>query len=80
MDKIIFLANEAAVIRYGQTKNLDKFEYNITNSTYSADSMCDSPANTTGFWNPGYIFNGLLKNLQPNTRYYYSYGAENVSY
>ena len=73
------LVKEAAIVQYGQTRKLEKLENNISATTYTADSMCEPPANTTGFWNPGYIYNGLLKDLKPNTRYFYSYGTKNVN-
>ena len=63
------------VVRYGLTKNLDMAEYAHTTSTYTKDSMCQAAANDKGFWHPGYTYNVLLKNLKPNTRYYYSYGT-----
>lgn len=40
--------------------------------------MCEEPANSTGFWDPGYTYDIFLKNLKPNTRYFYSYGVEGV--
>ena len=48
-------------------------------STYAAYSMCGAPANSTGFWHPGFTYDVLLQNLRANTRYYYSYGTEDVS-
>ena len=60
---------EPPVVRYGLTKNLDQSEYAHTTSTYTADSMCQTPATGHGFWHPGYTYNVLLKNLKPNTRY-----------
>ena len=53
-------------------------EYEVTVHTYTADSMCMAPANSTGFRHPGYIYDIVLRNLQPNTRYYYSYGTADV--
>ena len=64
------------LVRYGLTKNLDMVEYAHTTNTYSADSMCQTPATGKGFWHPGYTYDVLLKNLKSNTRYYYSYGTE----
>ena len=48
--------------------------------TYKASDMCEAPANdnTTWFWDPGYIYDVLLTDLDPNTRYYYSCGTEEV--
>ena len=54
-------------------------EYEVTVHTYTADSMCMSPANSTGFWHPGYIYDVVLKDLTPNQRYYYSFGTTEAS-
>ena len=53
--------------------------YKVLVHTYTADSMCQAPANSNGFWHPGFIYDVLLTNLTANTRYYYSYGTEDVS-
>lgn len=53
-------------------------ETKYTAKTYSAKSMCAPPANTTGYWDPGYIYDVLLTGLKPNTRYYYTVGAGQV--
>ena len=47
--------------------------------TYKASDMCGPNANTTGFKDPGYMYDVLLKDLKPSTRYYYSYGSKGVS-
>ena len=46
--------------------------------TYTADDMCAAPANSAQFVDPGFIHDVLLTNLEPGTRYYYSYGSEKV--
>ena len=53
-------------------------EHEVSIWTYRASDMCLSPANTTGFWKPGNIHDAVLKGLEPNTRYFYSYGSEGV--
>lgn len=50
-------------------------EREFSRHTYTKDSMCHSPANSYGYYNPGYTYDVLLRNLRPNTRYYYSYGT-----
>ena len=70
--------NTPAQVRYGPTKELEFTEREVSMWTYSASDMCLSPANTTGFWKPGNIFDVVLKGLEPNTRYFYSYGSEGV--
>ena len=51
-----------------------------TVNTYQASDMCTPNANTTGFWYPGHIYDVVLTGLEPNTRYYYSCGTEEVKY
>lgn len=63
-------------VRYGKTKSLEQNETAFTARTYSASDMCEPNANTTGFWDPGYIYDVLLTDLEVNTRYYYSCGTE----
>ena len=68
------------VVRYGTTKHLSMKENTYLVHTYTADSMCQDDAKGKGFWHPGYTYDFLLKNLIPNTMYYYSYGTEDVSH
>ncbi|XP_066910736.1 uncharacterized protein [Clytia hemisphaerica] len=68
--------SEGIQVRYGKTKDLDKTQTKYTVKTYKASDMCESPANTTGFWDAGYIYDVLLTDLEPNTRYYYSCGSK----
>ncbi|XP_066919291.1 uncharacterized protein, partial [Clytia hemisphaerica] len=64
-----------AVVKYGLTKDLKMSNTNVKASTYQAWDMCAPPANTTGFWDPGYQYDVLLTGLLPNRRYYYAYGS-----
>ena len=50
----------------------------FTYKTYKGSDMCEPLANTTGFWDPGYLYDVLLTDLEPNTRYFYSCGSEEV--
>lgn len=78
--KIVFLfLVSKPIVKYGLTPNLDKVETEYLEHTYKASDMCEEPANSTGYWDPGYTYDVVLKNLKPNTRYYYSFGTENVS-
>ena len=72
--------SEGIQVRYGKTKEMDKTQTKYTVKTYKASDMCEAPANTTGFWDPGYIYDVLLTDLEPNTRYYYSCGTEEVKH
>lgn len=66
------------VVKYGLTPNLGQTETSHVGHTYEASDMCEEPANSTGFWDPGYTYDVLLQNLEANTRYYYSFGTEGV--
>lgn len=63
------------VVKYGLTKELEMSETKFIAKTYQASDMCAPPANTTGFWDPGFIFDVLLTGLKSNTQYFYSYGS-----
>ena len=44
--------------------------------TYTREDLCDAPATTTGWIDPGFTNNAIMTGLQPGTRYYYAYGDE----
>ena len=44
--------------------------------TYTREDLCDAPATTTGWIDPGFTQNAVMNGLQPSTRYFYSYGDE----
>ncbi|KAK2076560.1 hypothetical protein QBZ16_005320 [Prototheca wickerhamii] len=63
----------APVIAYGLSKdNLTLTVEDIANWTYTAAEMCGHPANSSGWKHPGTIISGVLTDLEPNTRYYYT--------
>jgi hypothetical protein len=40
--------------------------------TYEQKHMCDAPANDSVGWrDPGFVFDGLMKGLQPGRKYFY---------
>ena len=50
-----------------------------TSGTYTADMMCSAPANQTGqqlFIDPGLMHRVLLRGLQLDTDYWYSFGSD----
>jgi hypothetical protein len=55
-------------------------------TTYSRGSLCSNPANLerakfgNSYWNPGYINEVLLENLEYNTYYTYKFGNEKVGF
>ena len=38
--------------------------------------MCHGPADSKKFWHAGITYDVVLKDLKPNTLYYYSYGTD----
>ena len=75
---LFFSVDSGVQVRYGKTKSLEMTQTKFTFRTYKASDMCESNANTTGFWDPGFIYDVLLTDLKPNTRYYYSCGSKEV--
>lgn len=47
--------------------------------TYQRDSLCGSPANSTGWRDPGFFHTGFLANLWPNVKYYYKVGHKLIN-
>eukprot|EP00944_MAST-04C_sp_MAST-4C-sp1_P011916 g11916.t1 len=79
---VTFVSGSPSVplVKVGPTRGGEKtMVYKGTSTTYSAQDMCQSPANQTmqqWFRNPGMIHHVLLKGLKPSTRYFYQYGHE----
>jgi hypothetical protein len=70
-------------VRWGRSPtNLIQFA-DATRSTYSIQDMCEFPANISllnfewgiyrhiMFWDPGQIHDAVMKDLKPDTLYYY---------
>jgi hypothetical protein len=65
-----------AAVKYGiNPDSLDSIIVAETHS-YTADSLCGSPANSIGWWNPGTFYTVVMTGLKPNTRYYYKFGSD----
>ena len=62
------------VVMYGTSASSLTRTASATTKTYNASSMCGSPANSTGYIDPGMLHTATLSNLSYNTRYYYQYG------
>eukprot|EP00249_Psilotum_nudum_P019448 c27256_g1_i1 orf=818-2812(-) len=64
-------------VRYGpETDRLDSTT-EASFMTYRQFDMCDAPANTNKGWRePGYIFDGLMENLEPGKQYFYQVGSD----
>ncbi|XP_066927057.1 uncharacterized protein [Clytia hemisphaerica] len=72
--RVMWVSSKAqeVIVNYGTTESLGQKETKFTSNTYKAGDLCHSPANDTGFWDPGYIYDVLLTGLEPNTKYYYT--------
>ena len=70
---------DSPVVLYGLSKQLELRQTIGISQTYKGSDMCEAPANSTGFWDPGYIHSFILSDLQIGRMYYYSFGGENVS-
>ncbi|KAK9824258.1 hypothetical protein WJX72_008984 [[Myrmecia] bisecta] len=46
--------------------------------TYTKEELCGAPAKTTGFVDPGALNSANMKDLQPNTWYYYVFGDQEL--
>jgi hypothetical protein len=74
-------SRRASGVRYGRrtrayTRTTPTYE---RASTYAAEDVCNSPANTTSqsYWrHPGFFHHALLQGLTPHTRYFYQYGND----
>lgn len=71
--KVMFVTRDPlnGVVRYGVSKGNLRTKVGTTATTYTQIDMCDSPANSVGWRDPGYIHTALLHGLQPGKRYYY---------
>ena len=62
------------MVMYGTTNGSLTNMVSAASKTYNASSFCGSPANDTGYVDPGMLHTATLTNLSYNTRYYYQYG------
>ena len=44
--------------------------------TYTRHDLCDAPATTTGWIDPGFTNTATMTDLLPSTQYYYVFGQE----
>lgn len=78
--RVMFLAgdSEKRYVRYGeQDGDWVGTPTVATAARYEREDMCDSPANhSTGWRDPGWIFDAVIKDLKGGVRYYYQVGSE----
>ncbi|RLN34539.1 putative inactive purple acid phosphatase 2 [Panicum miliaceum] len=79
--RVMFLCGDGGkrVVRYGLQKDDEKGwkEVGTEVRTYEQKHMCDGPANSSVAWrDPGFVFDGLMKGLEPGRRYFYKVGSD----
>lgn len=72
--RVMFLTEDGGErrVKYGERKD-DLGDVAVARvSRYEREDMCDSPANDSVGWrDPGFIHDGVMKNLRKGVRYYY---------
>lgn len=83
LDEMAVMFNSASqrtpVVRYGRSKAELPHEASGAFTTYTAEDMCESPANITSqvwFRDPGFMHKVLLKGLANGKTYFYQFGNE----
>ncbi|CAO1939295.1 unnamed protein product [Urochloa humidicola] len=79
--RVLFLCGDGGkrVVRYGLEKDDEKGwkEVGTEVRTYERKHMCDTPANhSVGWRDPGFVFDGLMKGLEPGRKYFYKVGSD----
>lgn len=69
----------APVVEWGFEGEVSKFLSPAGTLTYTRNMMCGQPARTVGWRDPGFIHTSMLKDLWPNTKYYYKIGHRLVN-
>ncbi|PAN09289.1 hypothetical protein PAHAL_2G007200 [Panicum hallii] len=79
--RVMFLCGDGGkrVVRYGRQKDDEKGWKEVATEvrTYEQKHMCDGPANSSVAWrDPGFVFDGLMKGLEPGRKYFYKVGSD----
>ncbi|PUZ68212.1 hypothetical protein GQ55_2G007300 [Panicum hallii var. hallii] len=79
--RVMFLCGDGGkrVVRYGRQKHDEKGWKEVATEvkTYEQKHMCDGPANSSVAWrDPGFVFDGLMKGLEPGRKYFYKVGSD----
>ncbi|RLM86745.1 putative inactive purple acid phosphatase 2 [Panicum miliaceum] len=79
--RVMFLCGDGGkrVVRYGRQKDDEKRWKEVVTEvrTYEQKHMCDGPANSSVAWrDPGFVFDGLMKGLEPGRKYFYKVGSD----
>ncbi|KAJ7530890.1 hypothetical protein O6H91_14G023600 [Diphasiastrum complanatum] len=62
------------IVHWGHAEDKDEVVSGAGTLSFSRGDMCGAPARTVGWRDPGYIHTSFLKELWPNTKYFYNVG------
>ncbi|GAB2280206.1 prolyl aminopeptidase [Dionaea muscipula] len=77
--RVIFVTGDGreSFVRYGETEEEMAEEAATRMVRYEREDMCDSPANQSIGWrDPGFIHDGVMRNLKNGKRYFYKVGSD----
>ncbi|CAM6039804.1 unnamed protein product [Sphagnum compactum] len=77
--RVMFVTKDEipSFVKYGQDKTqLHLTTDQATSLTYYVTDMCDHPANSSYWRDPGFIHNAVLKGLDSGKRYFYQVGSD----
>ncbi|KAF0929607.1 hypothetical protein E2562_022976 [Oryza meyeriana var. granulata] len=82
--RVVFVCGDtgARAVRYGPAGPREEWEDAATEArTYERRHMCGYPANDSVGWrHPGFVFDGVMKGLQPGRRYHYKVGSDSLGW
>lgn len=67
-------------VKYGQESGVYKNVITGQSTTYTQDEMCNAPANSVGWMDPGYFHEVIINGLENGQLYYYVFGDDIYGY
>lgn len=77
--RVMFVAGDGGkrFVKYGESEVELGHVAETVVERYEREDMCDAPANQSVGWrDPGFIFNGVITNLNKGKRYFYKVGSD----
>nr|WJJ62495.1 inactive purple acid phosphatase 2 [Fagopyrum tataricum] len=77
--RVMFVTGDGreSFVKYGEKEDAMVAKAATTVVRYEREDMCDSPANKSVGWrDPGFIHDGVMKDLKRGKRYYYQVGSD----